>query len=362
LEINLNFIQNNIQAIESLTQRPMMAVVKANAYGHGLKGIAKAAYQTGICWFGVARLEEALDLVKAGIDRNILVLGYTSPEAAKFALNHPIHLSVFNQDMAQAYSNIAHEAKKQVKIHVKIDSGMGRLGIFPEEGVDFIKWLTTLPHLDIEGVFTHFARADEPVQNSTDLQIQKFDALIQSLSALALRPPVVHAANSGATLCFPLAKYDLIRPGILMYGLSPSDEVNLPAEIKPAMQWKTRLTSIKILPPHHGVSYGHQYVTQKEERVGAIAAGYADGFRRVMNNVVLINGKYAPVLGRVCMDQAMISLETVPNAKIGDEVVLLGKQGELRISAEMIAKRWNTINYEVIAALADRIQRVYLFN
>lgn len=359
-EVNLSKLQNNIKRIQEIIKRPMMAVVKANAYGHGLVEIAQAAREIGIDWFGVARLEEALQLRKAGINGNILVFGYTNPEAVPLAQSERLHLSVYDRSIVQQYAAKASQRDDALLVHLKIDSGMGRLGIFPEEGLEFMRWLKEAPGLKVAGIFTHFARADEPQEPATLDQIKRFDRLVTILENASLRPPLVHASNSGATLAFPEAKYDLLRPGILMYGLSPSSQVTLPEGISPILEWKTRLTSIKTLPAGHGISYGHEYVTRGKEKVGALAVGYADGYRRTSGNWVLSGGQRVPVVGRVCMDQTMVKLNERTNSRIGAEVVLLGSQGDETICAEEIANRWGTINYEVVAGIASRVNRIYI--
>ena len=228
VEINLATIQNNIKTIQKNSGRPMMAVVKANAYGHGAVGIARAASEIGITWFGVARLEEALELRESGIKGQVLVLGYTPPEAVPLALSHQIQLTIYNRKTAQSYAHRCVKDGEKLAVHLKIDSGMGRLGIFPEEGVEFMRWLKSLPGIQVEGVFTHFACADEPDPLTTHKQIERFDRLVQGLQAAKLRPALVHASNSGATLHFPEARYDLLRPGLVMYGLNPTPQIALP--------------------------------------------------------------------------------------------------------------------------------------
>jgi alanine racemase len=361
-EVNLSALQNNIKVIERLSKKPMMAVVKANAYGHGQVEVAQAASAAGIQWFGVARLEEAVKLRQGGIDRNILVLGYTPPASILIAQAKKIDLCLYDIDTAKAYEAQASATGKPISVQVKIDTGMGRLGVFPEDGVEFIRALQNFHGLRINGIFTHFARADEPAEPATSLQINRFDRLVQELEKSGLRPALVHASNSGATIAFPQAEYDLLRPGIIMYGLSPSSQIQLPEGILPVLTWKTRLTSVKILPTGHGVSYGHEYVTSQNERVGALAVGYADGYRRSQGNIVLIQGKRVPVIGRVCMDQTMVSLQGLTDCRIGDEVVLMGCQGQECITADEIARHWGTINYEVIAGIAARVNRHYLYH
>lgn len=360
VEVDLAQLRKNLKALERMSKRPVMAVVKANAYGHGLIEIAQAAYAAGMGWAGVARLEEALTLRRGCYNGKILVLGYTPPEAAMLATLEEVSLCVFDLATAKAYDKQARAAGKTLSVHVKIDSGMGRLGLLPEEGKAFVKHLSGLKNLQVEGLFTHFARADEPELNTTGQQLERFHAVVNELEQIGLRPEWVHAANSGGTLGFKEAYYDMVRPGIAMYGLNPSDKALVPKSIKPILSWKTRLVSVKDLPEGHGIGYGHRHVLEKPAKVGVLAVGYADGFRRVSGNVVLIGGERVAVVGSVCMDQCMVRLDDMPNAKIGDEVVLLGSQGREAITADEIAVRWGTINNDVVATLAPRMPRVYL--
>ena len=209
-------------------------------------------------------------------------------------------------------------------VHAKFDTGMGRLGVFPEDGLAFVRQIKESPELLLEGVFTHLASADEPALDTTDWQLDRFTRLVEALEANGLRPPLVHAANSAASLYFPRAHFDLVRSGIAIYGLQPSAEAPLPDGFIPALTWKARLASIKELPAGHGIGYNYRYVTQKPERIGVIPVGYADGFRRRLGNFVLVGGKRVTVVGGVCMDQCMLQLDDVPEARIGDEVVLIG--------------------------------------
>jgi alanine racemase len=232
--------------------------------------------------------------------------------------------------------------------------------VFPRDAVEFVRWLKGQRGLDVEAIFTHFARADETKYATTDEQIERFDGVLKELEKEGIKPRLVHAANSAGTLNYPAGRYDLARCGIVMYGLQPSPDSPLPEGFIPALSWKTHLVSLKTLPPGHGVSYNFQYFTQKNERIGAIAIGYADGFRRRAGNIVLVRGKRVPVVGAVCMDQCMVQLDDVPEARLQDEVVLIGRQGDEMISADELAKDWGTINYEVLCGLADRVPRIYL--
>ncbi len=237
---------------------------------------------------------------------------------------------------------------------------MGRLGVNPAEAVEMVEWLSKQPGVVVEGFCTHLAKADETNPISTVSQLSKFTPLIDELEQRGLRPAYVHAANSAASLQFPESRFDLVRPGIAIYGLHPSKASPLPAGFMPALTWKARLTSKKYLPAGHQVSYGGIYTTSREEQIGVVPVGYADGFRRVDGEQVLLHGRRVDVVGRVCMDQSMLQITDLSNVEIGDEIILLGKQGQVTITAEEIAERWGTINYEVICGLSNRLPRIYL--
>ncbi len=359
LEIDLGAIENNVRQLLNLTGVPVMAVIKANGYGHGMVEVARAAEEAGSTWCGVARFEEALALRQAGIKTHILVLGFTPPGRVPEALHHDISLAVFNPDVAAAYAACALDHGASLKVHVKFDSGMGRLGLFPEDGLEILKQLASLKGIEVEGLFTHFARADEPLVDTTGQQLERFTALVQSVEQQGLRPRWVHAANSAATLYFPQARFDLVRCGVAIYGLHPSAKAPLPPDFRPALSLKTHLISVKTLPAQYGISYGHHYYTRDSERIGVIPIGYGDGFRRRLGAEALIRGRRVAVRGITCMDLCMISLDEVPDAEVGDEVVLIGCQGEAAITAEDLAQEWGTINYEVVCGMARRIPRFY---
>jgi alanine racemase len=231
--------------------------------------------------------------------------------------------------------------------------------MLPQHAKEYLENQGDTPNIEIDGIFTHFARADEPTSDSPRKQLRIFNDLLEELAGKNLRPEVVHAANSAAVMNFPEAYFDLVRPGIAILGLAPSPGTPLPASFKRALTWKARLTSVRVLPPGHGVSYGSVYVTSGEERIGVIPVGYGDGFRREPNQQVLVRGKRVDVVGRVCMDQSMLQLDSIPEAVPGDEVVLLGEQGDESITAGELAARWGTLNYEVVCGLADRLPRLY---
>ncbi len=360
LEIDPRVLENNFKILSETTHCKVMPIVKANAYGHGLEKVTQRLEKAGAEWFGVARIEEGLLLREAGIKARILVLGYTAPVRVPHAIRNDVTLTVYDHQVAEQYATQAKNVKGVLRLHAKIDTGMGRLGVPPTEALPFLKLISESPHMELEGVFTHFARADEPGAADTDVQLQRFQALLEKMEDENIRASMIHASNSAGSLAFPQARFNLVRAGIALYGLPPSHEINLPEGIKPALTWKTRLISLKTLPADHGVSYGFKYYTKKRERIGVIAVGYADGLRRRPGNKVLVRGKRARVIGNVCMDQCMLQMDHIQDAMIGDEVVLIGRQGEEEITATEIAADWGTINYEVICGLASRMPRVYL--
>ncbi len=360
LEIDLNAITANYERLKQISGVPVMGVVKANAYGHGLEEIALHLQTIGAGWLGVARIEEALQLRESGVNLAIMVLGYTSHKRVKEAQKANIHLTVYDPLVAALYEKEVDPELGKLHLHAKIDTGMGRLGVPSNLALPFIEDLTRVPSFDLEGVFTHFACADEPEKEVTAQQIRRFESILGKMKEKGINPGIMHAANSAGTLNFPQAHYSMVRCGIAMYGLPPAAGMNLPDGFTPALAWKTRLISIKSMSEGFGISYGHRYHTKEGERIGAIAVGYGDGMRRVNGNHVLLRGKKVPVVGSVCMDQVMINIDEVPDAQVGDEVVLMGSQNGNTLSATEIAGEWKTINYEVICGMADRIPRRYI--
>jgi alanine racemase len=365
VEIDLSAIRGNTRRLVELAEGAgLMAVVKANAYGHGAAPVARAAAEAGAAWLGVARPDEALALRAEGLRAPILVLGYTPPELAHAAIWQELTLAVFDLETAAAYAAAARAQGHPARVHAKLDTGMGRLGVAAEDGPAFVQALHGLEGLEVDGLFTHLAASDMAGTAATLAQLARFDAALQALAAAGLRPRWVHAANSAGVMQYPDARYDLVRSGIAMYGLDPSDEVPCPPGFTPALTWKARVMQVKTLPPGHGVSYGAEYVTTTIETVAVAAAGYADGFRRVPKGVneVLVGGQRRPVRGRVCMDQVVVGVAAggdVPGVRMGDEVVLLGRQGDETISAADLARRWGTINYDVTSGIMARVERLY---
>jgi len=358
VEIDLSAIEGNARALFASSDAQLMAVVKANGYGHGAVETARAAARGGASWFGVARSEEALELRDSELKEPILVLSPAPQDSLDQLIRQDISITVGNRDQINAAVSAAQSQSMRAKVHLELDTGMSRTGAAPEEAVSLGRELSDLDSVSFEGVFTHFARADELDARPAREQLERFNQALAELEAADLRPSLAHAANSAATLALPEAQLDMVRVGIALYGLQPSKEQPLPGEFRPALQWKSRLTRVRDLPAGTGVSYGHVYVTKSEERIGTFPVGYADGLRRTGGNQVLVGSQQVPVVGRVCMDLSMMQLESVPGAKVGDEVVLIGSQGDATITAEQVADRWGTINYEVTCGIGSRVPRL----
>lgn len=377
-EIDLNAIAHNVAELRRIT-RPgarLMAVVKANGYGHGAVEVARTALANGAEWLGVARLPEAILLREAGFGAPILVFGYTPPAEAGGLVEFDLRQSVYSLAAAKAYSAAAAAQGKRIRVHLKVDTGMGRLGAVPAAlsdkasgdtvGEEFIREATAiarLPGLEAEGIFTHFAAADNADTSYARRQLALFLEVLSALRAAGLEFALRHAANSAAVIALPESHLDLVRPGIALYGLAPSDEIDLAAvSLKPAMALKTRIIHLKSVPAGTCISYGMTYRTPAPTVIATIPAGYADGYRRLFSSKgeMLVGGRRVPVVGRVCMDLTMLDVGAVPGARIEDEVVIFGKQGGESISADDLARALDTINYEIVCDIAARVPRVYV--
>jgi Alr-MurF fusion protein len=337
----------------------VMAVLKADGYGHGALRVARTALNNGARHLGVASINEGAILRRSGIGAPILVLGFTPAWQARELVLNGLSATVFNLDVAQALSQAGRELNRQVAVHVKVDTGMGRLGLLPDEVMPFLQELQTLPHLTLEGIFTHFSVADSDA-DYTRWQIERFRQVLAAIAEAGIETPLVHAANSAAILSLPESHFRMVRLGLAMYGLHPSPHVPCPPDFRPALAFKTQVAQVKALPPGSYVSYGNTYQTVGEQRIAVIPVGYADGFRRAPQHwgEVLVRGRRAPIVGRVCMDQTVIDVTAIPHVRQGDEVVLIGEQGGERITAEDVAERLGTINYEVVSEILARVPRV----
>ena len=362
LEVDLEAIAYNVRQIKEIVgpRVQVQAVLKADAYGHGAIAVARTALNNGASFCGVASVNEALRMRAAGVDAPILVLGYTPAWLAKEALIHDITLTLYDADVARAFSRAATDLRRTANVHIKVDTGMGRLGVLPHQIEPFVEEIRDLPGLYLEGIFTHFSVADDEDLDYTRWQLGRFRETLSHLAERGIEFPVVHCANSAALLRLPEAHFDMVRLGLAMYGLQPSKYVDLPQGFHPALTWKTSIAQVKALPAGSYVSYGNTYQTEREERIAVIPVGYADGFRRAPTRwqSVLVRGRRAPIVGRVCMDQTMISVDHIPNVRVGDEVVLIGRQGDDVITAEEVADWLGTINYEVVSEILARVPRV----
>jgi len=354
--IHLDHIQFNLKRLREIANVPIMAVVKANGYGHGAAAVARAAADAGVTWFGVAFAGEAVELRQAGVTANILVLGYTPPDLARECIENDLSLAVYDLDLARHYAEVAQTLKRRCRLHLKVDSGMSRLGVTPDHAPQLIKSIRELRGVDLEGIFTHFATSDCADRSFAYEQLKRFNSVLSAIE----KPRWVHSANSAAALVMPDSRFDLVRCGITIYGLNPSDDVPAPRDFKPALEWKSTISQVKTFAANTPVSYGGEYVTQGVEQIAAIPVGYADGFRRFPKNVakVIVGGRIVPVVGRVCMDQILANVSGL-KVKMGDEVVIIGKQGEAVITADAVANRWGTINYDVTSGIMARVPRIY---
>lgn len=356
-EIDLGAIRHNIGELRRCArpQAELMAVVKADGYGHGALAVAETALAAGAAWLGVALVEEGVALRAAGCPAPILVLGWVPPEQARLAVDHDLRVACYDGELARALA-----AAGGARVHIKVDTGMGRLGVRPQEVLAFVR---SLPGgIDVEGIFTHFAAADDPDPAFTREQLARFQGALAALAAAGIRPRWRHAANSAAIMAHPDSHLDLVRMGIAMYGLAPDPARPWPADLRPAMALKSRISHLKVMAAGETVSYGRTWTARGGERVATIPVGYADGYRRLFSNrgQVLIGGHPCPVVGRVCMDQTLVAVPPGVPAAVGDEAVLLGRQGQAVITADDWARTLDTINYEITCLIGSRVPRVYL--
>jgi alanine racemase len=363
LEIDHSAIAANIRHLRELA-RPagLMAVVKADGYGHGAVPVIRTALNNGATWCGVACLSEAEALRRGGVDAPILVLGYTPAWQARHAVRLGVSVTVFDAENGAAFSRAAEEVDGRASVHVKVDTGMHRLGADPQAAMELLETLAGLPRVDVHGLFTHLAVADETSAEAlaaTDRQLEAFGEVLSAAEAAGLRPPIVHALNSAGLMTRSEARFDLVRVGVALYGLQPSAEVG-DETLRPALSWKTQVAQVRPLDPGEAVGYGRIWATDRPSVVATIPVGYADGFRRAPTQwrEVLVRGRRAPVVGRISMDQATIDVTEVDGVRQGDEVVLIGDQGGDRISAEQVAGWLGTNAYEVVAEILPRVPRV----
>ncbi|HEX3031134.1 MAG TPA: alanine racemase, partial [Bacillota bacterium] len=351
-EIDLTALAHNVRQIRSLTapKAKVMAVVKANAYGHGALEVAGVALANGADRLAIATLGEGIALRKAGFGVPILILGPTPPEDVGEAVRYNLTQTVFSYELAEAMSWAAVQQRKTAKVHIKLDTGMGRIGLDSndKDTVDRILAISKLPNLEVEGIFTHFAVSDITDKSFAREQFTRFLGVTEELEKRGLPIPVRHVANSAAIIDLPETHLDMVRAGIILYGLYPSDEVNKSRiDLRPAMSLKAKVSHVKEVPPGTSISYGRTYQSSGPEIIATLPLGYADGYSRLLSNKgeVLIHGKRAPVVGRVCMDQIMVNVTHIPGVRVGDEAVLFGEQQGVHLSVDELAEKIGTINY-----------------
>ncbi len=363
-EIDLDAIAHNYRAIKNRLTKgtDVLAVVKANAYGYGMVEVARRFAKEKVPYLGVASVDEAILLRKAGIKLPILILSSILPKEVKEALEYDLTLTVCDGDLPPAIDKAAHKLNKRALVHVKVDTGMGRLGIWHDEADRLIEEVLAFKNIILEGIFTHFSSADEEEAHYTVRQIDNFKRLIADIELKGAEIRYVHAANSAGAVLYKDSHFNMVRPGLMLYGLYPNEAITRIVKLKPALSLKTRIIFLKRTPAGRNISYGRTYTTKKETIIATLPIGYADGLNRRLSNKgeVIIKGKRAPIVGRICMDHTMIDVGDVDGVKVGDEVVLIGTQGSQTITVEEIARLLDTIPYEVVCWISARVPRVYL--
>lgn len=365
-EVDLAAVAHNYKEIRRITrpEAKVMAVVKANAYGHGAVEISKKVLAEGADWLAVAILNEARQLRNAGINAPILILGYTPPEQLARVVELGISQTVYTWETAAALAGAASGLHKTAKVHIKIDTGMTRIGFAPgDESVDMIERISKLPNLEIEGIWTHFAAADIKDKEFTRTQAARFSALVGKLEQRGVHIPLKHVGNSAGVIDLPEFHMDMVRTGITLYGLYPSSEVDrAKLQLKPALSLKARVAFVQPVPAGTTVSYGRTFTAAKDTVIATVPIGYADGYTRAFSNKsdVLIHGRRAPVAGRVCMDQLMVDAGHIEGVQGGDEVVLIGRQGDDEVAADELARILETIVYEITCMIGVRVPRIYI--
>ncbi|MEA4926086.1 MAG: alanine racemase [Syntrophomonadaceae bacterium] len=366
-EIDLRAIRSNVAGIKKLLspQTRLMSVVKANAYGHGMLEVARTCLEEGATYLGVANLREALTLREEGITAQILVLGYVSPECAGLMVDNRIDATVFDRDTALVLSQAAVSLDKEARVHLKIDTGMGRIGFKPDEAsLEIIKEMARMPGIVIQGAFSHLATADAADKSFAWQQAEVFQSFVAGLKDAGISIPLKHLANSAAIMEMPELHFDMVRAGIITYGLYPSDEVDRSIlNLIPAMRLRSRIIMVKNLPSGGSISYGRTFICPQETKVATVPVGYGDGYHRLLSNRswISVKGQRAPLIGTVCMDQCMFDVSEIDDVKAGDEVVLFGRP-EDGITADDLARLMGTINYEIVCAPSSRVSRIYIDN
>ena len=364
-EVSLSAIGHNIAEVKKRLEPGvrLLAVIKADAYGHGAVRVGKYLEEQ-VDYFAVATAEEAVELRENRIRLPILILGYVSPKQYEELLDYDLTYTIYNMDMAEKLSETARRAGCRAKIHAALDTGMTRIGFhITGEEADRIAAVSRLPGIELEGMYTHFSCADQKDKTYCGMQLDKFARMVDMLEERGVRIPIKHICNSAGIMEFDDCRFDMVRSGIVTYGLYPSEEVDKSRlSLIPALSWKSHVIHVQEVEPGLGVSYGATYVTERKgTRIATVSAGYADGYPRALSNRgrVLIHGEYAPIVGRVCMDQLMVDVSRIPGVAVEDTVTLIGRDGEKRITMEEVADPAARFNYEMACGISRRVRRIY---
>jgi alanine racemase len=364
--VDLDALRWNFRQIRSKvgSRVKVLSMVKANGYGHGARAVAKALAAEGSDAFGVATLEEGIELRQAGIHAPILVLAGAYPDQIDAIFENRLTPGIHTLESLNELDTAARSRNKTLNVHLKVDTGMGRIGFLPNEVDSWLRKIKDLSGLRIEGVFSHFSHAESVEGDYTRQQLRLFQNVVERLRAEGIAPPFVHLANSAATITLPTAYFDMVRPGLILYGVYPAPDMATQICLKPVLSWKTRILQLKKVPAGSSISYGQTFVTKRESLIATLPLGYADGYSRLLSNrgEVLVGGKRAKVAGRVCMDLTMIDVTDIKKIQPGDEVVLLGRQGDAEISADEMAAWANTISYEILTSISNRVPRIHYHN
>ena len=372
-EINLKAFKHNIDNLKIIlgSNIGIMSVIKADAYGHGAIPCSKAAIECGVSYLGAGVIEEGIELRKNGITEPILILGGIFLNEAADLVHYDLTTILSTPTLADELSNQGKKQGKIVKVHIKVDTGMNRLGVRPEDLLNLIEKIKTLPNLNLEGLTTHFSSADDEDSSITKNQIELFQKALLELKKSGIHPPITHLANSSALFRFPDSRGKIVRPGLIQYGALPSPILNPIVkklckkdnldDFQPVMQWKSKIIQLKLTPKGEALSYSRKFFTQKESLIATLPIGYADGLNRNLSNnmQVLIKGKFAPQVGNICMDMILIDVSKIPDVNLGEEVVIFGRQGNKQISVEELADKSGTIPYELFCNISKRVPRIY---
>ncbi len=371
-QIDVDAVKYNFKNIKEKLEpkTKLLCVLKADAYGHGAEFLVKEYEKLAADWYGVSNIDEAMQLRNAGAKKPILIFGYTPTECAETLAKNNISQAMFSYEYAQKLNEVCIKKGVKVKVHLKIDTGMSRIGFFSqtpeyqEKSISEILKIKDLPGIEIEGAFTHFSVADDATNDReyTIKQFSNFKAVFEGLEAKGLKIPIKHCCNSGGIINFPEMHLDMVRAGVILYGLYPSDEIKSEINLKPVMQFKTVVSQVKTIPAGTSISYGRTFVSDKEMKIASVAIGYADGYSLKFSNnsEMIIHGKRVKIVGRVCMDQLILDVSDVKDVKEGDEVTVFGYEGNEYLSVDELAKKIDTINYEIVCLVGKRVPRIYL--